>query len=196
MTRPIETIVAEAQQRLESTGRLDLAAYVTAYPEHAAELQEVLPVILTLHQEKRWKAAEAASLSFAMGLFTELTAPAEARDATVGDLFALERAEAGLTLEEQARRAGLPARALETITGDATPLSSLDNATIKQLAMRAAAPFAALVKEIRRLTSLMSLDSMQAGTVFTRDTETSSAEELQALRDRVRKAVRKPPEDQ
>jgi hypothetical protein len=195
MTRPIEAVVAEAQQRLESTGRLEVTAYVSAYPEHATELSELLPIMLTLHQEKRWKAAEEASRTFAMSLFAELSAPAQTREATLGDLFTLERAEAGLSLEEQARRSGLPATSLESISRDVTPLAGLDNAGIKQVAARAAAPFAALVKEVRRLTSLLSLDSMQGGAVFTRDKETSTTDELQALRDRVRHAVRKPPEE-
>lgn len=194
MTRPIEAVVAEAQQRLESTGRLDVAAYCAAYPEHAAELQELLPVILTLHTEKRWAQAEKASHAFALGLFAELSAPHDT--ATVGALFLQERQEAGLSLEEQARRTGLPVKALEELSRDDTPVSSLDNTGIKQVAARAAAPFAALAKEIRRLKSLASLSGMQAGTVFTRDKDTSSEAEQQALRDKVRKATRKPPEEQ
>lgn len=192
MTRPIEAVVAEAQRRLESTGRLDVGAYVEAYPEHAAELQEVLPAMLILHQEKRWHRAEQESKAFAVSLFAELAAPAEA--GTVGDLFAREQADSGLSLEEHARRTGIPTSALKALTQDQTPINDLDNAGIKQLAARVAAPFAAVLKEFRRMISLDSLSGMQAGTVFTRDKETSSDEEQQALRDKVRKAARKPPE--
>lgn len=195
MTRPIEAVVAEAQQRLEKTGRLDVAAYIAAYPEHAAELQEVLPVVLTLHEEKRWVAAREASRSFALGLFAQLAAPAEEQAPdTVGALFAQER-ESGLSLEEQSRLTGLPVQALEQLAHDVTPVGNLDNPAIKQLAARVAAPFAALAKEIKRLKSLATLSGLEGGMVFTRDKETSSPEEQQALRDKVRKATRKPPEE-
>lgn len=197
MTRPIEAVVAEAQQRLATTGRLDVAAYCSAYPEHAAELQELLPVMLTLHQEKRWQAAESTSRGFAVGLFAQLTAPAETETPdTVGALFGQELSDSGVSLEEQARRTGLPVKALEAILHDNTPISALDNAGIKKLAERVAAPFAALAKEFRRVKSLWSLSSLEGGMVFTRDKETSTSEEQKALREQVRKATRKPPEGQ
>lgn len=197
MTRPIEAIVAEAQQRLETTGRLDVAAYAAAYPEHAGELNELLPVVLTLHQEKRWQAAESASRAFAVGLFAQLSAPAEVSTGdTVGALFSQEIAESGISLEEQARRTGLPVQSLKAILQDSTPVAALDNAGIKKLADRVAAPFAALAKEFRRVKSLWSLTNLEGGMVFTRDKETSTADEQKALRDKVRKATRKPPEDQ
>ncbi|HWI62741.1 MAG TPA: hypothetical protein VNT75_12925 [Symbiobacteriaceae bacterium] len=196
MVRPIEAVMADAQQRLETTGRLDVAAYVSAYPEHAAELTELLPVMLTLHQEKRWQAAESASRSFAVGLFAQLAAPAEAVSPdTLGSLFSQELSESGETLEEQARRTGLPVKSLEALLKDPTPVSALDNATIKKLADRVAAPFAALAKEFRRVKSLWSLSNLEGGMVFTRDKETSSLEEQKALRAQVRKATRKPPEE-
>ena len=195
MTRPIDAVVAEAQQRLDKTGRLDMAAYIAAYPEHAAELQEVLPVMLTLHEEKRWVAAREASRSFALGLFAQLAAPQEEQAAdTVGALFAQER-ESGLSLEEQSRLTGLPVKALEQLSHDPTPVGALDNPAIKQLAARVAAPFANLAKEIKRLKSLATLSGLEGGMVFTRDKETSSPEEQQALRDKVRKTSRKPPEE-
>jgi hypothetical protein len=195
MTRPIEAVVAEAQQRLERTGRLDVAAFASAYPEHEAELKEILPVMLNLHQEKRWVRAEAESRAFAVGLFAQLAA--QNTEATVGGLFQRERAEAGLSLDDQARRSGLPAESLEKLSQDSTPVSALDNAAIKHLAGRVAAPFAALAKEVRRLLSLESLSGTGgAGMVFTRDKETSSADERKALLDKVREAARKPPEDQ
>ena len=198
MTRPIEAVVAEAQRRLETTGRLDIAAYVSAYPDHAEELREVLPVMITLHQEKRWQAAEAQSKAFALGLFAQLApAPVPAEGAeTVGDLFARERSEAGLSVEEQARRSGLPVPALKALSQEATPVTGLDNAGIKQLAVKVAAPFAALAKEMRRLMSLESLSNMQAGPVFTRDRETSTEEEQKALLDKVRESARKPPDSE
>lgn len=194
MSRPIEAVAAEAQKRLETSGRLDIAAIVAAYPEHAQELKEILPVMLLLHQEKRWQEAEARSRAHAVGLFSQLAqAPATT---TVGNLFERERAEAGLSLEEQARRSGLPASALQALRRENTPVSNLDNATIKQIAARVAAPFAALVKEVRRLASLESLTNMQAGPVFTRDRETSTADEQEALRQKVRQYTRKRPEGQ
>jgi transcriptional regulator with XRE-family HTH domain len=193
MTRPIETVVAEAQRRLESTGRLDIAAFASAYPEHADELREILPVMLTLHEEKRWKQAEERSRAFAVGLFAQLAEqPAQE---TVGALFAREREEAGLTLEEQAKRSGLPVQALELLTRDQTPVNRLDNATIKQLATKAGASFASLLKEVRRLVSLENL-GMSGQAVFTRDKETSTDEERAELLKKVREAARKkPPEE-
>lgn len=193
MTRPIEAIVAEAQQRLASTGRLDVSAYVAAYPEHAAELRELLPVILTVHQEKRWQKAEAASRSYALDLFRDLSA--QAATPTVGEAFGLDRLEFNLTLEEQARRSGLPVKALVELESNTTPISALDNASIKSLAERISAPFGTLLKEIKRHKSLLSVTMPSGGVVFTRDKETSSIEEQQALRDKVRKSTRVPPEE-
>jgi transcriptional regulator with XRE-family HTH domain len=195
MTRPIEVVVAEAEQRLERTGRLDIAAFASAYPEHETELRELLPVMLNLHQEKRWRKAETESRAFAVALFPQLVE--QPATGTVASLFERERTEAGLSVAEQARRSGLPATALEQLAQDVTPVSALaDNAAIKQLATRVAAPFALLVKEVRRLLSLDSLSGMNAGAVFTRDKDTSTDEERQALLDKVRQAARKPPEGQ
>lgn len=199
MTRPIEAVLAEAQRRLESTGRLDTAAFVAAYPEHAEELQELLPIMLRVQHEKRWQQAEQQSRAFAAGLFAQLAeqrAEAPVTAPTLGALFQREREEAGLSLEEQSRRSGLPVRTLEQLTRDATPVSQLDNLTIKQVANKVAAPFSALIKEIRRLTSLESLSGSDAGLVFTRDSETSTDEERKALLDKVRDAARKPPKQQ
>jgi len=190
MSRPIEVVVSEAQRRLETTGRLDIAAFASAYPEHANELQEILPAMLTLHEEKRWRQAEARSRTFALSLFSQLAEqPAQE---TVGALFAREREETGLTLEDQARRTGLPVKALEQLTQDETPVTSLDNASMKQLAGRVAAPFAALAREIRRLLSLENL-SMSGQAVFTRDKETSTEAEREELLKKVREAARKKP---
>lgn len=193
MTRPIEAVVAEAQQRLEATGRLDIAAFASAYPEHAEELREILPVMLTLHEEKRWQRAEQRSRAFALDLFAQLAEqPAQE---TLGELFARERRETGLSLEEQARRSGLPVRALEQLSEDQTPFTDLDNATIKQMAGRIDASFAALIKEVRRLVSLENL-STSSQAVFTRDRESSSDQEREELLKKVREAARKkPPEE-
>ncbi len=205
MTRPIEAVVAEAQQRLQQTGRLDIAAFVAAYPEHAEELRELLPVMLTLHQEKQWQEAEAASRAFAVGLFDQLAEqssaaapagvePASPAQKTLGALFARQREEARLSLEEQARMTGLPVEALKKLSEDDTPITKLDNATVKRIASRVAAPFAALLKEVRRLASLESLSGSGPAMVFTRDRETSTTEEQQALLEKVREAAKKPPE--
>lgn len=201
MTRPIEAVVAEAQRRLERSGRLDVTAFASAYPEYADELNEVLPVMLTLHQERRWQRAEAESRSFAVGLFSQLSAPSSPQTAspatdTLGGLFHRDRTEAGISLEEQARRTGLPSAALDALAQDRTPVTGLDNAQLKQIAARVAAPFAALVKEVRRLASLESLARQQSAMLFTRDKETSTAEEQRALLEKVREAARKPPEEQ
>lgn len=200
MTRPIEAVLAEAQRRLESTGRLDTAAFVAAYPEHADELAELLPVMLRIQQEKRWQQAELQSRTFAVSLFSQLTeqgaaVPAEA--STLGSLFLRERQEAGLSLEEQSHRSGLPVSTLEQLTRDETPLSRLDNTAIKQVANKLSAPFSALIKEVRRLTSLDSLSGgNDGGLIFTRDSQTSTDEERKALLDKVREAARKPPKQQ
>ncbi|HEY3363751.1 MAG TPA: hypothetical protein VGK74_01690 [Symbiobacteriaceae bacterium] len=191
MTRPIEAVVAEAQQRLESSGRLDVAAFISAYPEHAEELAELLPVMLTVHRESQWRAAEGNSRAFALALFAQLHEADAPAEVTLGDLFN----QAGLSLEEQARRSGLPVRALEQLAQSHTPVSALnDNTVLKQLATQAAAPFGALAKEVRRMLSLQSLTSMRSGPVFTRNQETSTEDERQALLEQVRKASQKPPE--
>lgn len=193
MTRPIEAVVAEAQRRLETIGRLDIAAFASAYPEHANELLEILPIMLTLHEEKRWRLAEERSRTFALGLFAQLTE--QPAGETVGNLFTRERAEAGLSLEEQAHLSGLPVQALEQLSHDQTPVTGLDNAAIKQLAGRAGAPFTALIKEVRRLVSLENL-SMSGQAVFTREKETSTEAERAELLKKVREAARKkPPEE-
>lgn len=193
MTRPIEAVVAEAHERLRRDGRLDVKAFAAAHPEYRTELEELLPVMLQLDQESRWQRAEVESRSFAQGLFRQL-APA-ARPTSVGDLFRWEQAEAGLTPEEQARRSGLPVDAIRQLTQEETPVEQLDNVTIRQLAARVAAPFTALLKEIRRLTSLDALSrSSGPAAVFTRDRKTSSDAEREALRKQVRDASRRPPE--
>lgn len=193
MVRPIEAVLAEAQQRLANSGRLDIASYLSAYPEHAAELQELLPAMLTLHQEKRWQAAEAKSREYAVDLFSTLyEAP---KEATVGLLFRQERDEFNLTIEEQARRTGIPATALSELEKNTTPIEQLDNNGIKALAKTVAAPFNALLKEIKRHKSLISITMGSSSVVFTRDKETSSIEEQQALRDKVRQSTRIPPEE-
>lgn len=189
MTRPVEAVVAEALQRLESTGRLDIDAYLMAYPEHSDELKELLPTMLTLHQEQRWERAEAQSLQFAMGLFGQLAPGAE----TLGSLLTRERTEGGLTLGEQASRSGLPPEALEQLSADATPLTALDNLTVKALAARVSAPFASLLKEVRRLVSLSQLGQGQA--VFTRDRELTSAEEQDELIKKVKESAQRPPKE-
>jgi transcriptional regulator with XRE-family HTH domain len=213
MTRSIEEVVAEAQRRLEATGRLNVAAFASAYPEHAAELKEILPVMIRLHQERRWQRAERESRAFALGLFAQLTGTEAAEAAgrpgaavpaaggpshgqvpvTVGELLRRDREASGVSLEEQARRLGVSVQALEELLRDGTPINRLDNAAIKQLAARAAAPFATLLKEIRRLISLESLSVARPGEVFTRDRELSSAEEQEALREQVKRKIRRPP---
>lgn len=198
MTRPVEAVLEDARRRLETTGRLDVNAYLSAYPEHAGELKELLPVMLTLHEERRWQAAERESHTFARGLSGRLAAGPEAgaqtepggEAATVGGLFLRDRSESGLSLEEQARRIGLPAEALDRLSTDDTPLSALDNAGIKSLAARVSAPFSALAKEVRRLLSLESLGSGRPEALFTRDSETSTEDEQEALRRRVRSSRR------
>ena len=194
MTRPIEAVVAEALKRLETSGRLDVSAYAAAYPEHAEELQELLPTLLELHHEKRWQKAEAESKAFALSLFAELTPQAAAAPAegSLGDLLARERAEVGLSLAEQARRAGLSPQALEQLARETAPVDSLDNTAIKQLATKVAAPFANLAREVRRLLSLEALSGARGQAVFTRDKETSTQSEKEALMDKVREAARRP----
>lgn len=195
MTRPIEAVVGEAQRRLETTGRLDIAAFASAYPEHADELREILPVMLTLHEEKRWQQAEERSRTFALGLFAQVAA--EPAQETVGALFTREREEAGFSLEEQAQRSGLPVQALQELSQDQTPVTGLDNTGIKQLSSRVGAPFASLLKEVRRLFSLENLSMSSGQAVFTRDKETSTDTEREELLKKVREAARsRPPEDQ
>jgi len=193
MTRPIETVLADALRRLETTGRVDVAAYTAAYPEHRAELQELLPVMVTLHEERRWQQAEERLNSFASGLFSHLSAqtyvPAEPTS-TLGSLFIRHRTEIGLTLEEQAQESGLPPNVLEALSQDSTPVEKLDNLAIKQIATRVAAPFASLVKEIRRLLALNLVQD--GGAIFTRSSDASTAAEEKALYDKVRPKTKKP----
>lgn len=197
MTMPIEAVMAKAQQQLQRTGQLDIDSFAAAYPAHAEELRTVLPVMVTLHWEKQWQQVEEASRSFALNLFEQLCPQqqkAPAASHTLGGLFALERAERDLSLEDQARSSGLPVETLERIRNDSTPISKLDNATIKQISHQIAAPFSALLKEIRRLLSVQSLGQSDAGMVFTRDRDLSSQRERKALLEKVRGKDRKPSE--
>lgn len=194
MTRPIEAIIAEALQRLETSGQLDVSALVAAYPEHAEELRELLPAMLDIHTEKRWQQAAAESRAYAVSLFDQLSPAPAAAVPTLGTLLVHEREQAGLTVAEQSRRAGLPPSAIEQLSTDQTPVVALDNATIKQLAVKVAAPFTALVREVRRLLTLEALTGASPQAVLTRDKETSSETEKQVLMEKVREAAaRKPP---
>jgi len=192
MTRPIETVLAEALNRLETTGRIDVATYAAAYPEHRNELQELLQVMVTVHQERRWQQAESRLNDFASGLFPQLPGPssANAPASTLGGLFVRHRSEVGLSLEEQARESGLAPESLQALSQDSTPIDGLDNLAIKQVATRVAAPFTSLVKEIRRLLALNYLG--QSGPVFTRSNKVSSVAEEKALYDKVLKKAKKP----
>jgi len=193
MTRPIEAVLADALHRLETTGRIDVAAYTAAYPEHQGELEQLLPVMVSLHQERRWQQAEDRLNTFASELFAQLTAQESsvaAPASTLGSLFVRHRAEFGLTLEEQAREIGLAPQALEALSQDPTGVDKLDNLTIKQVAARVAAPFTNLVKGIRRL---LALDALQeGGAVFTRSSDVSTPAEEKALYDKVRAKVKRP----
>jgi len=189
MTRTIETILSEALQRLETSGRLDVATFAAAYPEHAAELGELLPVMLELHTEQRWEKADSESRAFAVGLFGQLVQVPAAAPQTLGTLLTHERERTGLTVEEQARLAGLPADAIQQLAADPTPVSALDNVTIKQLAVKVAAPFTLLLKEIRRLVHVQQLSGASAQAVFTRDKDTSTETEKQLLMEKVREAA-------
>lgn len=191
MTRPIEAVIADAQRRLERSGRLDVADYTVAYPEHAAELEGILPVMLTLYREKRWLKVEADSRTSAVGLFATLRSQPADTGETVGSILVKNRQEVGLSLEEQAHHLRLPVAALEQLSIDQTPLKGLDNNTIRNLAARVSASFATLATELRRLVSVQTLSR---GPLFTRDRESSSSEEEQALRDKVREAAKRPPE--
>jgi hypothetical protein len=191
MTRPIEAVIADAQRWLERSGRLNVADFTAAYPDYAAELEEILPVMLTLHRERRWQKVEAESRASAIGLFAVLRSQPEGAGETVGSLLVKSREEVGLSLEEQAHHLRLPVGALEQLSLDQTPLKGLDNSTIRNLAARFSASFATLAMELRRLASVQSLSG---GPLFTRDRETSSSEEEQALRDKVREAARRSPE--
>jgi len=193
MTSPIETVLADALRRLEATGRIDVAAYTAAYPELQLELQELLPVMVNLHHERRWQQAEDRLNNFASGLFPQLAAQkctVAETTSTLGSLFVRHRAEFGLTLEEQARESGLDPQALEALSQDPTGVDNLDNLAIKRVAARVAAPFTSLVKEIRRLLALSALQD--GGAIFTRSGEVSSAAEEKALYDKVRSKIRKP----
>jgi hypothetical protein len=201
MTKPIERVLAEAEERLRLTGQLDREAILSAYPEHESELPALLETMELLHQEKAWLQAESRSRAHALSLFQALTSPAtEAAQPgapeTVADLFAQDRAESGLNLAQQANRSGLPEEALRRLAEAQTPLEALkSNAAIKALAEQVRAPFAALAKEVRRLLSIQSLTSGQAGAVFTRHAEASSEEEHQALLEKVRREARRGQED-
>ncbi|MGE5676115.1 MAG: hypothetical protein ACM3XM_19930 [Mycobacterium leprae] len=196
MTRPIESVVAELQACLERSDQQGVATVLATYPEYTAELEELIPVILELDNEKRWRQAEFASHTFALKLHAELVPRSATSAATIGDLFTQDRVVSGLSIEEQARRSGLPVDSLEQLSRAGTPTETLsDNAAVRQLAAKVSAPFSALLKEVRRLLSLNALNSMQSGMVFTRDKETSTEAERQALLEKVRSASRKPPDN-
>lgn len=188
MTQSLEQILAEAEAELRRTGRLNREALLAAHPAEAAELDPLLQSMLLLHEEATWQRVERRSQATAKSLFAALSAPAEPN--TVGALFAQDRAESGLSVAEQASRAGLPEEALRHLAEAQTPLEALQsNAAIKSLAEQVRAPFAALAKEVRRLLSIQSLGG--TGAVFTRNAETSSSEEHEALLEKIRQEARR-----
>lgn len=194
MTRPIEAIIAEALQRLETSGHLDVSAFAAAHPEHAGELRELLPAMLDIHTERRWQEVAAASRAYAVSLFGQLSPPPTTALQTLGTLLAHEREQSGLTVAEQSRRAGLTPSVIEQLSTDQTPVGALDNAAIKQLSVKVAAPFAALVREVRRLLTLEALSGASPQAVLTRDKETSSDTEKQLLMKKVREAASRKPQ--
>lgn len=195
MTQSLEQILAEAEAELRRTGGLNRGALLSAHPQEATELAPLLETMLLLHEERAWQRVESRSRSAAHALFATLTAPADS--ATVGALFAQDRSEAGLSVAEQASRSGLPEEALHRLDQVETPLDSLQsNAAIKSLAEQVKAPFAALAKEIRRLLSIQSLSGGAPGAVFTRNAETSSSEEHEALLEKIRQEARRGKKDE
>jgi hypothetical protein len=197
MTQSLEQILAQAEAELRRTGTLNRQALLSAHPAEAAELAPLLETMLLLHEEKTWQRVERRSRSAAQSLFAALTAPAS-EVATVGALFAQDRSESGLSVAEQASRSGLPEEALRRLDQVQTPLEALQsNTAIKALAEQVKAPFAALAKEIRRLLSIQSLSSGAPGSaVFTRNAETSSSEEQQALLEKIRQEARRGKKDE
>lgn len=196
MTQSLEQILAEAEAELRRTGGLNRDALLSAHPQEATELAPLLETMLLLHEEKAWQRVESRSRSAAHALFASLSAPAPDA-ATVGALFAQDRSEAGLSVAEQANRSGLPEEALRRLDQVQTPLDSLQsNAAIKSLAEQVKAPFAALAKEIRRLLSIQSLTGGAPGAVFTRNAETSSSEEHEALLEKIRQEARRGKKDE
>lgn len=195
MTQSLEQILAEAEAELRRTGGLNRNALLSAHPAEAAELAPLLDTMLLLHEERAWQRVESRSRSAAQSLFAALSAPAES--ATVGALFAQDRSETGLSVAEQASRSGLPEEALHRLDQVQTPLETLQsNAAIKSLAEQVKAPFAALAKEIRRLLSIQSLSGGAPGAVFTRNAETSSNEEHEALLEKIRQEARRGKKDE
>lgn len=195
MTQSLEQILAEAEAELRRTGGLNRDALLSAHPQEATELAPLLETMLLLLEERAWQRAESRSRSVAQSLFATLSAPAES--ATVGALFAQDRSEAGLSVAEQASRSGLPEEALRRLDQVQTPLETLQsNAAIKSLAEQVKAPFAALAKEIRRLLSIQSLTGGAPGAVFTRNAETSSSEEHEALLEKIRQEARRGKKDE
>ena len=184
MSRPIEEVVAEAQVRLERAGTLDIEAYVRLYPEHATELRALLETMQVVHREKQWQVIEQKTGAFASNLFAQLGATSP----TVGELFSRASAE-GIA-------PSLPPTAVEALSKDQTPVDRLDNSAIKELAGKIAVRVDHLLKEVKRLRSLERLWSASAAPIMTRHKEESSQEEQQALLDKVKQHVRKPPEGQ
>lgn len=195
MTQSLEQILASAESELRRTGHLNREALLAAHPAYAVELAPLLETMDLLHEERAWQRTETRSRSGALSLFATLAAPAES--ATVGALFAQDRAEAGLSVAEQASRSGLPEEALRRLDQAETPLEALQsNAAIKTLADQVKAPFAALAKEIRRLLSIQLLSGGSAGAVFTRNADTSTDEEHQALLAKIRQEARRGKKDE
>lgn len=195
MTQSLEQILASAESELRRTGHLNREGLLAAHPDQAAELAPLLETMDLLHQERAWQRAESRARAGALSLFASLTAPVESP--TVGALFAQDRAESGLSVAEQASRAGLPEEALRRLDQAETPLETLQsNAAIKALAEQVKAPFATLAKEIRRLLSIQLLSGGSAGAVFTRNAETSTDEEQKALLEKIRQEARRGQKDE
>lgn len=182
-----ERVLAEARELLRAGE--SVAAIVARFPAHADELAQLLPAAAALQSLGRTAARERAREG-AMAAYTKAFAPAAA-PATIAQLLRHDRTESGLTVDQQAQRMGLSAGALQALEAEATPVAELDPMGIKRLAEKVRAPFAALVKEVRRLTSLAALQNLgSAAPVFTRGPQSGDSErqELLAIVRRARQA--------
>jgi hypothetical protein len=197
MSRPIEAVVADAQERLERFGKLNIEAYTTAYPEYVDELQRVLTTMVAVYQERSIKRLADETFAFAVGLFTLPAAETDESPiaGTVGALVTEELDRTGHSVETYAEEKGLTLDAVRAMKEDRTPVADVaaSGSVIKQLAQRWAAPFSTILVELRRL---IAMDTARGGTsqlLFTRDRETSTTEEHEALMRRVFEATSKPP---
>lgn len=191
----IDQVLELARQEFTAAGRLDVAAFARAHPEHA-DLPALLPALVELWDETLVHAAAAATAGHAMSLLREgmaarrAAAVETAAPDSIGQVVARLEQQLGARAGAELAEAGLPAGALAALRQEATPVEQVaDNATVQEIARRIGASFRSVRLALSRLVSLdRFLQGGGPAMAFTRGEETG-AEGRDELAQRVREAL-------